>query len=62
MTTDKPVHGLWGRLRMKETHTGRKPTTTTKTGKRNPKPAKRPPGKMIAFLEMPQSLYESYYT
>jgi hypothetical protein len=52
MTTNNPTHGLWGWLRMKETNIGRKPAATTKTGKCNPKPAKRRPGKKIAFLEM----------
>jgi hypothetical protein len=47
---------------MKETHNGRKPAANTKTGKCNPKPAKRPPGRKIVFREMPQPLYEIYHT
>jgi len=53
MTTNNPAQEFWGWLRLKTTRAGRKPAATTKTEKCNPKPAKRPPGRKIAFLELP---------
>lgn len=53
MTTDNPIHGFWGWLRLKATHPARKSTTTTKTDKGNSKPGKTRPGRRIMFLEMP---------
>jgi hypothetical protein len=53
MTTKNSAHEFWGWLRLKTTHTGRKPAVLTKTGMCNVKPGRRLPGRKIVFLEKP---------
>jgi hypothetical protein len=60
MMTHNPAHGFWGWLRLKPTHTSRKPATITEPSQINAKLEyfsnalrKQKQGRRIVFLEMP---------